>query len=348
MADDKTEAPTDKKLEDARRDGEMPKSTDLAIGALLMACAFTFSVAGPGMGEHLRVLMKIGLDVGRASSADFDARAAMIEIVTQVGFLLLPVFAVAMLVPALALILQIGINISFKPVELKLTAISPAAGIKKIFSVRSLIDLAKMVVKAGVLILVLYKVTLGLLPLVAGVVYETVPDVIKISWLVVWHFLAIAGLAYFILGSVDFGIQRWLFMRDHRMSKDEIKREGKESEGDPEIKNKRKEIARSDANAAPKPSITGATAIVVNPTHYAVALRYDPLEYGLPRVIAKAVDAQALEIRRAAEQIGIPIFTSPALARSLYLVPLNEAIPDALFESVAEVLTWVSRLGAPN
>lgn len=344
MSDEKTEAPTDKKLRDARRDGEVPKSPDLAAGALLVASALAFEQAGPGMGEHLRAIMRLGLDVKRANAPDFAWFAAIVDVLKEAAALLLPMLGIALLTPACALLLQTGVNISFKPIALKMSAINPGAGLKRIFSIRSLIDLIKMVLKAVVLIAVLYKAVTGLVPLIAGVGYQPLMGVVQVSWLTIWRFLAISGVAYIVLGAADYGIQRWLFVRDHRMSKDEIKREGKESEGDPELKGKRKQIAREDAQSTPQKRIEGAQAIVVNPTHFAVALRYAPEEHGLPRIIAKGVDNDALAIRAAAAQTGIPIIENPPLARALYKVPLQEAVPDALFESVAEVLAWASQI----
>src|ERR1700710_1571770 len=152
MSDEKTEAPTDKKLQDARRDGEVPKSTDLAAGALLVAGGAALAQAGPGMGDHLRAMMHTGLDVKRASALDFSPFDAILSIAKEAAEMLLPVLGVALLTPACALLLQTGFNISLKPVELKMSAINPGAGLKRIVSIRSLIDLLKMLIKAVVLI----------------------------------------------------------------------------------------------------------------------------------------------------------------------------------------------------
>jgi type III secretion protein U len=343
MSDEKTEAPTEKKLEDARRDGEVPKSTDLAAGALLVVSALVLSATGPIMGQHLGVLMRISLDLKRTSGPEFAPFSLVLEVGRQAAELLTPIFGVALLAPACALLLQTGVNVSFKPVELKPSAINPGAGLKRIFSVRSAIDLAKMILKAVALFSVLYQAVVSLIPLIASIGYQPLMDVVQVSWAMIWRFIAISGAAYVVIGVADYGIQRWLFVRDHRMSKDEIKREGKESEGDPEIKGKRKQIAREDAEEAAAKRIAGAHAIVVNPTHFAVALRYVVEEHGLPRIIAKGVDNDALEIRKAAQESGVPIIENPPLARALYIAPLHEPVPDPLLESVAEVLVWANQ-----
>jgi type III secretion protein U len=133
------------------------------------------------------------------------------------------------------------------------------------------------------------------------------------------------------------------------MSKDEVKREHKNSEGDPHIKGQRKQLARQMVDEAkPKQSVAGAQAVIVNPTHYAVAIRYAPEECGLPCITAKGVDDEALKLREEAQALGIPIIGNPPLARALYLVKLNDPVPEALFETVAEVLAWVSEIGAKD
>ena len=344
MADEKTEQPTEKKLEDAKRDGKSPKSADLPAATTFLVGATALSFGAAPLGEHLRDLIRLGLDVGRATSPQLDMTQQITAVLLDAAWILIPVLAVALLIPIVAMVAQIGINITFKPLELKFDAINPVNGIKRIFSLRSLLDLVKMLIKAVALLAVLYKLTMMMMPVTASLSYQPIMDVIVVSWMVLCRFVAVAGGVMFILGVGDFGLQYWFFIREHKMTKDEIKREYKESEGDPEIKGKRKQIAKEDANTPPPSRVSAAQAVIVNPTHYAVAIRYVPEEHGLPRVIAKGVDAEALAIRRYAEACGVPIVPSPALARALYLTPVDEAIADPLFEAVAEVLAWVGSM----
>lgn len=344
MADEKTEEPTDKKLKDARRDGETVKSADLSFALLLFAASLGFALGGPTLAEHMRAMMHIALDVG-ANSQDGSLRPAATGIVTQAVLLSIPVF-IAMFAALAAVAAQIGFAISFKPLEPKFSAINPASGLKRIFSLRSFIDLAKTVVKAAIIAAVLYKSLLLLSPLIVGIAYEPVMDVIQISWSAIIRLLAIAGVVYLVLGAADYGIQQWLFTRDHRMSKDEVKRENKESDGDPQLKGKRKQVAREIVEGNPEPRVARSQVVIVNPTHYAVAVRYMPDEYDLPRIVAKGIDADALEIRRMAERNGVPIVGNPPLARALYLTPLDSAIPESCFKAVAAVLTWVEDMAA--
>ncbi|RFP13235.1 EscU/YscU/HrcU family type III secretion system export apparatus switch protein [Duganella sp. BJB488] len=347
MSDEKTERPTEKKLQDARRDGESTKSTDLGSAAVLLSVVALMALGGTTLGDGLRALLHGALDeVTAAGRPGYDLYTPMLAIALQGARLLLPFLLATMVAAVAGIWAQTGINISFKPVELKFSAVDPAAGMQRIFSVRSLIDLLKMVVKAVVIFAVMRQTLMLLAPLIVGTAYLPVADIVQISWQVLYQFIAIGGVLALLMGAVDFGIQRWLFIRDHRMSKDDIKREHKDSEGDPRLKGQRKAVAKEMAQGAPASALKGAQAVIVNPTHYAVALRYAPEEMGLPRVIAKGVDADALALRRAAQQQGIPIIGNPPLARALYTVALHHPIPEPLFETVAVILKWVAEIGA--
>lgn len=345
MSDEKTEEPTDKKLRDARRDGETVKSPDLSFSLLLIAAALGLSFAGPAMGQHLRALLGVAFDTRLWDGTGVDLRRAMGQIGIQALLLSIPVF-VAMVAAIVGVASQVGLALSFKPLEPKFNAINPASGLKRMFSVRSFIDLVKMMLKAVVLAAALYKTMMGLVPLIVGVAYEPVLDLIELSWGALCRLFAVGGVLYLVLGVADYAIQKWLFIRDHRMSKDEVKREHKDSEGDPQLKGKRKQVAKEIVEGNPQKALSTAQAVIVNPTHYAVAVRYMPDEYDLPRIVAKGVDADALEIRRMAERLGVPIIGNPPLARALYLVPLDAAIPESCFEAVAAVLAWVEDLAA--
>ncbi|WP_429499442.1 type III secretion system export apparatus subunit SctU [Robbsia andropogonis] len=345
MADEKTEQPTDKKLRDARRDGETVKSTDLPFAAMLIVAAIAFSVGGPHMAEQLRIVMRGGLDVVNSQNGSASLHELLVSASIHALLLLLPIVMGAAFIGVATIAAQVGLEISLKPLEPKFDAINPASGLKRIFSVRSLIDLVKTIVKAVLITAVLWKTMMILMPLMLGVVYEPVDSIVKIAWSVVCRVLGIAGVLYLIIGIADYGIQHWLFIRDHRMSKDEVKREHKNSEGDPLIKNQRRKIARESASSGQQQPVKNANVVVVNPTHYAVALRYDPSEFGLPRVIAKGVDAEARVIREEAARHGIPIVGNPPLARALYTVTIEDPIPEQLFDAVASVLAWVESIG---
>lgn len=346
MADEKTEEPTDKKLKDARRDGETVKSADLSFAVLLSAASLGFAVAGPAMSEHLRAMTRLALDVREIDRSTYDLRGALVGIATQAALLLFVPLGATVVTAIAAVAAQVGFQISIKPLEPKFSAINPGSGLKRMFSMRAMVDLVKMLVKAAIISATLWKTLLVFAPLIVGVAYEPLPDLIQISWTGLCRLLAVGGVLYLVIGAADYAVQRWLHIRDHRMSKDDIKRENKDSEGDPHLKGKRKQVAREIVESNPETKVAGAQAVIVNPTHYAIAVRYMPNEYELPRVVAKGVDADAFEIRQMAMRHGVPIVGNPPLARALYRVPLDDAIPESCFKAVAAVLAWVEDLAA--
>jgi len=158
--------------------------------------------------------------------------------------------------------------------------------------------------------------------------------------------LAYAAAVFLIIAAFDYFLQYQQHMKGLRMSKDEIKRERKQQDGDPVIKQERKRLGREMATAAPRERVSAANLMVVNPTHYAVAIRYAPLEHPLPRVVAKGLDEHALELRRLAAEAAVPIVGNPPVARRLFKVDVDAPIPPELFETVAALLRWVDAIGA--
>lgn len=345
MSEEKTEQPTEKKLQDARRDGEVPTSQDVTAAAVLLAAMLVLKLAGGYFNEHIRTVVQIGFDF-TTNTRDATAMNRAIGRIGIEGLLLMLPFLVACLVAGLiGVFLQTGMNASLKPVAPKFDSINPVNGVKKLFSLRSLINLLKLVVKAVLIGVVLWAGIRALMPMIIGLAYEPPADIAQIGWRTLGTLFALGVLVFVVVGAADWSIQHWLFIRDKRMSKDEQKREHKESEGDPEVKGKRKEFAKELVFGDPRERIAKAKVMVVNPTHYAVALAYEPDGFGLPQVVAKGVDDDALELRVFAHNQGIPIVANPPLARALHQVELGDAVPESLFETVAVVLRWVDDLG---
>jgi type III secretion protein U len=203
-----------------------------------------------------------------------------------------------------------------------------------------------MVVKATVLGVVIWQAIVHLTPLLAASAYQSVNAIGVISWEAITKILKMTTLIFLVFGPIDYGIQYYQFMKDQRMSKDEVKREFKNMEGDPELKGKRKQLAKEMVESDPKQKVGTANAVIVNPTHYAVAIRYDATECGLPVIVAKGIDDEALRIRSYAEDNAVPIFANPPLARALHQVPVDNPIPEDTFAAVAAILRWVDDIGA--
>jgi type III secretion protein U len=344
MSGEKTEQPTHRKLQQARNKGQSPKSQDVSAAAGLVAMLLCLVFMGGALLAELSRVLLLALEPGIVLRSDAEMAALMFDQLRSAFLALLPVLAVSVVTGIVAGFAQVGMQVSFDPVNPDFNKLNPVEGVKKLFSVRSLLDLLKMVLKAVVLGAVVWLMIRDLVPLLVGAAYYDAASIGALAWKVMLRLLAAGTLVFVIVGPLDWALQVWLFKRDQKMTKDEVKREHKENEGDPQIKHQRREIAREMATSPPEKRVPGATVVVTNPTHYAVALRYDRSEAPLPVVVAKGVDAEALRIRTLAEQHHVPIVGNPPLARALYTLPLDEPIPEHLFEAVAAVLRWVGYL----
>ncbi len=344
MSGEKTEQPTKKKLDDARKKGQSPKSQDVNAAVSVVGLMVVLMVMAETMFDRLSKIMEQALRQGLLVRSNDALLALMADTLKSAVGTVLPVVLASVALGALAAFAQVGVNISFDPVSPKFDKLNPAEGLKKLFSVRSFIDFLKMVVKAVALAAVLWVLIKGMVPLLVGATYFDPRGVGVMAWTTMIKLLAAGSVVFIVVGPVDFGLQLWLFKRDQKMSKDDIKREHKESEGDPQLKGQRKQLAQEMATSPPEKRVPGASVVVTNPTHYAVALRYEPGETALPIIVAKGMDAQAMRIRAIAEQAGVPIVGNPPLARALHKLNLDDPVPEELFESVAAVLRWVGYL----
>lgn len=345
MSDEKTEEPTDHKLEKAREKGEVAKSHDVAVAASMLGVVITLRALGDSIFERMHGVVRNALDFGDGDMPLAEIFRRMQEMTLQTVFSVLPLVVVAALFAALGLLSHVGFMVAIEAVAPKPEKLDPVAGTKKLFSLKSLMSLLMMVLKAAVIGVAVWQVILILLPLIGGSTYQSVSGIGIIAWQAVLKMVMIAVGLFVVLAPVDFALQKFLFVKDQRMSKDEVKREHKGQEGDPQMKGQRKQLMRENANGPPpKKAVATANAVIVNPTHYAVAVRYVPDETALPIVVAKGVDEEALRIRRSAEELGVPVFSNPPLARALHKVDVGGVIPAELFQAVAAVLRWVDRM----
>lgn len=341
---EKTEEPTDKKLEDAKKKGQGPKSQDIVAGAVLIACLFGLMGMGGTMYERMSNVVRLGLGDALQAKTNEAMAALATQMLIDALWAALPLVALSVLVASAALFAQVGVVFSMENVTPKFDKLNPAEGVKRIFSARSLIEFVKSLVKAVALGCVLWISVKGMVPLLVGAAYLPLSSAALVSWQAMLELLGVACLVFVIIGPIDYGLQRFLFIKDQRMSKDDIKREHKDADGDPQMKGQRKQLAHEINNSPPQQKVPGATVVVTNPTHFAVALRYDPETTPVPVVVAKGADEAAALIRQIAAEHGVPIVGNPPLARALFKLPLEHPIPAALFDAVAVVLRWVAEL----
>jgi len=345
---EKTEQPTDKRLRDARRKGQVAKSQDLTSALLLVTASGVLTLAGTQIGSHLSAAMRDGLINATTSKSDFDQTAAVGLVWSSVGTIALalaPLLAALFVIALLVSYLQVGPIFSFEPVKPDLKRLNPAEGFKqKFLKPRPYLELCKTIVKMTVAALV-----------IATIIWDNRADLIRLSTqnvdrvgsfsaTVIFQIGWKVAAAFLILGIADRFLQKFLHLKELKMSKQEVKDEYKETEGNPLFKSARRRLYFEMLQQSMMAAVKKADVVVVNPTHVAVALKYDRAEMDAPMVVAKGAELMAAQIRKIANEADIPTLRDVPLARALYDIEIDALIPEELYESVAEVLRWVYQL----
>lgn len=350
MADDmgeKTEQPTGKRLSDAREKGEVGKSQDLTAAIIMTGALVLMVVFAQSTLVRMVSITRHNLDPETVASSLLvgDIVADLNHTGYQMALVLAPFMILMVLICWLAQFLQVGWLLSAKPLAPKLDKLSPLKGLKRMLSKRSVIkgglDLLKFALVGGVAFLA----TNFERELIAALPSLTVIQSVVVAGEIIVRIAIWALLMLIFLGLADFAYQKWQRKQDLKMSKHEVKDERKSMEGDMEQKAKRLRMGREIAMQRLQMDIPKADVIVTNPTHYAVALKYDKGSMDAPRLIAKGGDFLAMRIRQIATTAGVPIVERPPLARALYHnVEVGQQIHPEHFEAVAEVLAYVYRL----
>ena len=344
---EKTEQATPKKLRDAHEKGQTANSRDVSSTAVLLALFAVLAVASSMMLTDLRSLVGDIADlvpVGDDGKAVNEGIHATVLVILKYSVVFAVTAAVAGVVSNLA---QIGFIFSGESMKPDLNKLNPFEGAKKIISMKNLFEFAKNVVKVSFLGYLLYRMISGSIPLLLTLCYADLEDgVLPVLGSLFWTLAKYTAAGYIVIAVVDWFIQRRMFLKQMMMTKDEVKREYKEMEGNQEVKQKQKELAQELMND-PNP-VAGAqrsTVVVTNPTHLAVGLRYVPDEMPLPQVVCRGADQIAEMIKAAAREAGIPVMENVPLARALYQeCRLDDYIPESLVEPVVEVLKVVRDL----
>lgn len=344
MSDDKNEEPTDKKIEDAREKGQIAVSRDLAKLVTLVAMAETAFASEPLWRDAIESLMTFGL-----SSVGKPFQAALGEMITSSVVLLLIVFCVCLVICTVSAVAgnwgQFGVLISAESITPKFDKLNPVNGVMQLFSKKKLIELLVTVGKAALIGWIVYLLARGALPDIVQLAVGEPKDVYRTFFQLIKSIFHSVIIVCVCLGLVDFAMQKHFHRKELMMDMEEIKREYKESEGDPMVKGQRRQLARQWANEAPVARTEDANAVVVNPTHFAVAMFYDPAEAMVPLVLAKGRDATAQAMIERARSLGIPVIRHVWLARTLYATAKADTpVPKASYEAVAHVYAVVQEL----
>ena len=345
---ERTEQPTPKRLREAREKGQVPRSKELNSMSLLMAAAGGFLLMGESLLSGMRDIMSRGLSIEHARTIDKQV------IVETLGSMLMQ--SLGVIAPILVLLTVVvimtplglgGWSFSTKAISFKWEKIDPIKGIGRIFALRGLMELVKVLAKfalvAGISAAILLSMVHEILELGTESLQSALAHVANLCG---WSFLASSSVLI-IIAAVDVPFQLWQHRKQLRMTKQEVKDEAKETEGRPEVKAKIRSMQQQLSQRRMMEAVPQADVVITNPTHYAVALRYDQFSMGAPVLVAKGVDLVAARIRMLADQHGVAIVEAPPLARALYAsTELNHEIPAGLYVAVANVLSYVYQLNA--
>jgi flagellar biosynthetic protein FlhB len=351
MADDRddsqqTEEPTQRKLDDAREQGDVVKSTELSTFLLLAGGTLAIAIFGRSASESLTQLMRGFLESPDQMALDPGGIALLMRrVLAALAAILAGPFVLLMGSALAGHLLQGMPTFTTARMSLDLSKLSPLSGFKRLFGMDGLMNLVKGIIKivivGSVVWMVLWPERNHLEAILGQAPTDVAGDMTRLLFKI-----AIAALS--VLAAIaggDYFLQRFRFLKRNRMSKQEIKEEFRQSEGDPHIKAKIRQIRHERAKRRMMAAIPTATVVITNPTHFAVALKYESGKMAAPICVAKGVDALALKIREVAKEHDVPIVENPPLARALHAtVEIDDAIPSEHYKAVAQVIGYVMRL----
>lgn len=342
----KTEEPTQTKLEDSRKKGQVAKSQEVNHWFMILAATIMVMMFLPTTMTNFGALLQKFIAQPHLIAVDKLAlRETLTSTIEETVFILLPTLVLFVLAALAAGLIQNGLIISAEQMKPKLNKISIKSGLKRLFSMKSVAEfikgIAKIAIVAAVGIVITWPAFSGLERLPSMELTESWDVMHSLTVRLMIGVLAIVSL----IAVLDFLFQKFQHLKQMRMSRQDIKDEMKNSEGDPQVKARLRQIRRERAQQRMIQAVPEASVVIANPTHFAVALKYELNEMAAPVVLAKGIDAVALRIREVAEENDVPVITNPPLARALYAgAEIGDEIPAEQFKAVAEIIGYVLRL----
>ncbi|OON38738.1 flagellar biosynthesis protein FlhB [Izhakiella australiensis] len=340
---DKSEKPTPGKLRKAKRKGEIPRSRDVSLAALLLAALLCVTLAAPLykqlMQQSLNLMQQLALSTDDGALGQFMLAQALILFKVIATLLPIPLVAVACAVLPGGWI--------FVPARIKpdLKKLNPIAGIKRMFSAQQLTEVGKMLIKCTVLLCLLWLTINNNMSDILRLQHLPLPTAIYQCLDIMQSILRLFVFAILLFALLDVPLSRFLFLKKMKMTKKELRDEHKENEGSPQIKAHIRHLQRQMAMGQIQRQVPQADVVIVNPTHFAVALKYDPQKAPAPWIVAKGIDETAHYIRQLAIKHQVDVITFAPLARAIYhSTRINQQIPASLFRPMAQVLTYVMQL----
>ena len=344
FAGEKTEDPTAKRKADARKKGQVGRSQEISAAFVLLAGFMAMKLLGNSIYQEIA---NYTVYIFGHLNQDMDAESVMqlfIGIMEVLAKTALPIMLIIMVIGVAINIAQVGIAFTTEPLEFKLDNLNPITGFGRIFSKRSLVELVKSIIKIVIIGFFIYRYLLSEVLQMPQLIYlDLYAGLVRMSKIIMDLALQICGV-FLVLAVLDFGYQKWQTLQDLKMSKEDVKEEMKQSEGDPQIKGKIRQKQRQMAMQRMMQEVPKADVIITNPTHFAVALQYTS-GMAAPMIVAKGQDLVAQKIKAVAREAGVTIVENRPLARALYAsAEIGDVVPQALYKSVAEVLAYVYRL----
>lgn len=345
-ASEKTEQPTPKRLEKARAKGQVPQSEELASVAILLVLVAVITMISPNLMHWAQMELREGLS---AQSSVFSDAGTFIAFAYRktLGLLMImsPILAALAATSVAASIAVGGLNFAPGALEFKFNQLNPIAGFGKLVNGRSLVRLLMSILKLILVSLIAWKYLWDKLPVLASLRWAWSGQMLSVIGEVILGLMTRMGVALLVVAIADTFYQKWKYRQDLKMTRQEVKQEHKDLEGSPEIKGRIRKIQFETAAKRMLKEVPKATVVLVNPTHVAVALRYESKTMTAPVMVAKGADHMAEKIREIARAYGVPIVSRPELARTIFAtVDPGEPIPENLYVAVAEVLALIYRL----
>ncbi len=335
---ERTEQATPRRREKARDKGQVAKSKELtsvaSLGGIMLVLIFGGTTFVKNTGQLMEKLLR--LEYGHDFFSAFRFAA------TETILLLIPFFIAAVSLAIAANVVQAGFLI--KAPEVNITRISPLGGIKRIFSINGLVEFLKSLAKFAVLGYLCYFVIRRDIDILPSLMDMDIIDIAKMAGDLILEAILYGFFFFFIIAVISYFLEKWRFEKSIRMSKEEIKEERKETDGDPHVKSRIRSIQREMARKRMMEEVPKATVVITNPTHLAIALKYNDKEMSAPKVTAKGSGHVALKIREIAEANRVPIVEDKPLARMLFKLELNSNIPQDLYKAVAKILAYIYKL----
>jgi len=345
-AQEKSEKPTAKKRSDARKDGTVAKSTEVNSALILLLGILLLRITGPAMLLEIQNFIRHCIEfTGSPEMSDVRLFSIARESVIFLIKIILPFAGTIMLAGLLANILQIGLMFTTKPLIPKFSKINPLKGLKQKFSMKTVVELVKNLLKVSVIGYVAY--------ITVAAEYELLVMLADTTVMTIWNFLTKATFNIFIriilvllvIAILDYSYQRYEHEKKLKMTKQEIKDENKQMDGDPQVKGRIRALQREMARRRMMGEVPKATVVVTNPTHIAIALLYEPEKNDAPLVVAKGKQLIAQQIKKIAAENGVPTVEDKPLARAMYdKIEVGFPIPVEFFTAVAEIMAYVFKL----